>query len=509
MPSPHGDRQMNRKPPTRPSSTHSARLFVILVVIACVGFPLLVGQATAADPHVSITNVTASPEQPAPGQLVKLTTTIRNADSSSDVVDINDLYVRRAGGARDLTRIEDVGTVSVGSSLTIPLTHSFEEPGVKNLRVILIGETESGSYVRRQYPLTVVVREGGLRLNLDVDEPVVGTETDVAVNVSNGELASYRNLNLVVNGSNVRVEDPKRLAAVMDPGSDRTFTFTASFPKAAPSTIAANLQYMTEEGQTRSVYETTSGNYRQTAASISHPQLGVSVQSAVPGATRPVNVTVANGLDEPLRHIRVHADSPTANFTVTEWVQARMSAQNTTTFEFPARVSTAGTYPVTVTMAYTDDEGRQRVTRTVQTNFDAPPNPGRVTLTGTQAVQRNGQLEVSATASNVGSSSTEGVVVSIADAEGVGPADYFVGSVEGSDFSSFTLSTSASENLSSVPIRVRYVTDGVEQSYVTDVPVERLAGEQPTRDSGGLPVLQIGVVVLLSATIAGVYRWRR
>lgn len=238
------------------------------------------------------------------------------------------------------------------------------------------------------------------------------------------------------------------------------------------------------------------------------PQIELSVAEAVPGATRPVNVTVANGGANAVRQVSVDVSSPTAEFDLTRRVRAQVGADTTTTFQFPASVGESGTHPVNVTLRYTDDGDRRRVSRTFRATFDEPDNPGAIRLTGTEAVARGGSLEVSATASNVGSGAVKGVVVSVADAPNVGSATYFVGSVDASDFSSFTLTTSLTGNVSSVPVEVRYIVDGVERTFTAKVPVERRTVRRPDADGGGLPVIPVaGLLVVLVAVGLGYRRW--
>lgn len=240
------------------------------------------------------------------------------------------------------------------------------------------------------------------------------------------------------------------------------------------------------------------------------PQVDVSTGDAIPGARRSVNVTVANGGSNDIQQLAVDVSSPDVNFTLDRRVRGRLGAGEATTFEYPATVTANGKYPMNVTIHYTENGDRKQISHTVRAGFDGPGNPGKIELTGVDAVARGGTLELSATASNVGSTAVDGVVVSVADAERVSPADYFVGSVDGSDFSSFTLTTTLRGNVSSVPVEVRYVVDDVEKSYTTDVAVERAVATPPTHGgSGGPPLVPIagGVAVLVVAGLA--YRWRR
>jgi hypothetical protein len=483
-------------------------LVVLAFLVSVAAVPFAAVPADAQRPQVGISNVSVSPDQPAPDQLTEIRTTITNGRNGTQAVEITDLYIRRPGGSHDIARVEDLGTVARGGELSVPLTLSFDEPGVNELRIVAVGRYGDSEIVRMQYPVTVVVNEGGPRLSIDVARPSTDGETPVSVNVSNGEPSDYRNLELVLDGTNVRVEDPDRITAVIESGAERTFRYSTTFPRDESTTIVARLAYTTPEGQTRTIEQTRTVEPSALGSTGDRPQVELSVAEAVPGATRPVNVTVANGLDSDVRQVRVVATSPSAAFRVTERVTASVASGTQKTFQFPARVSEAGTYPVNVTLVYTERGARRRVTETFRAAFEAPSNPGEIRLTDADAVERGGSLELSATAGNVGSGAVEAVVVSIGDAPKIGSADYFVGSVDASDFASFTLTASVSGNVSSVPVEVRYVVDGVEKSFRTDVPVEQVAAPQP-RDGGGLPVVPIVGAVAVLVVAAAVYRWRR
>lgn len=76
-----------------PVPAWAVRLVVATVVVASVGLAVGVGAAQQDGARVSIAEVTVSPEQPAPGQLVTVTTTVRNAQDSAQSVEITDLFV--------------------------------------------------------------------------------------------------------------------------------------------------------------------------------------------------------------------------------------------------------------------------------------------------------------------------------------------------------------------------------------------------------------------------------
>ena len=118
-----------------------------LGVLAMVVFSVVAGvavPAAAANTDVAIDGVSLSVEQPAPGESFTLTTTISNLESSNGSVEVTDIYVREAGSGRDLARIEDVGSIARGSTRSIPLTVSIDEPGEKRLVVNAVVRDEIG-----------------------------------------------------------------------------------------------------------------------------------------------------------------------------------------------------------------------------------------------------------------------------------------------------------------------------------------------------------------------------
>jgi hypothetical protein len=131
-------------------------------------------------------------------------------------------------------------------------------------------------------------------------------------------------------------------------------------------------------------------------------------------------------------------------------------------------------------------------------------------LTDVDAVAEGGSLDLSATASNVGSERVESVVVSLPDSADVTGREYFVGGVDGSDFSSFTISTTVDQNVTSVPVEVTYVVDGVQKTTTVDVSVEQVALQAPSESSGGggLPLIPIAAVVVLVIVLGVAYQVR-
>ena len=342
------------------------------------------------------------------------------------------------------------------------------------------------------------------------ETPTAGEPFSLQITVANYEqsptAATINEVVVVVDGERrYAVDDVGRLT----PGTRTTFD--------APVTIDDPGQYTIR----LEVYGESRGGLINTQSPVvvdvrpqQRPSLSVSVPDAVPGASRDVNVTVANGAGERIDGVVVRADSPAdqVTFDETTRVAGEMSAGETQTFTFPARAAEAGTYPLDLSLAYADDGERQTVTERFEARFADPANPGRVILSGVETTRRGGTLELSATASNVGGTEVGGVVVAVDDTDVVWSQTYFVGSIEGDGFSTFSLQTDVTGDGSSVPVDVRYVSGGVERSFTTEVSVPP-ASRPATPSGGGGSVLGTAAPIAAGAVVALVggviYRRRR
>lgn len=247
------------------------------------------------------------------------------------------------------------------------------------------------------------------------------------------------------------------------------------------------------------------------------PLVEVETADAVPGAWRPVNVSVANRLDEPLRGVTVSLAGEQVEFDQRERVTSQIQGSGSFAAAFDGRTEEAGVHPVNVTVDYEDPDGEIRsVTRTVEADFTGPSNPGAIQLTGVSTSQRGGSVEISGSAANTGSSAVEGVLVSVDETAHVQPAqpqeEYFVGPVEGSEFASFTVNAQVSENATEIPLSVRYVVDDVEQTANRTVTHSAAGSAEPaTRgaDGGGIGLLPVAGVLLVVAILGGAWYRRR
>lgn len=238
------------------------------------------------------------------------------------------------------------------------------------------------------------------------------------------------------------------------------------------------------------------------------PRVSLAVQETVPGSGRDVNLTVSNGGEANIRDVTARLTSPDLQFVGNPGVASRLPSGTNRTFQYTTTVTEDGTYPVTVLLQYVKNGQTRELTRTVTGDFTGPSNPGQIELTGVEVSRTGAGVELAATASNLGSTPVDGVVVSIRDAPGVTPRTYFVGNVKASDFSSFTLATQTTGNVSALPVEVRYVVDGVEQTTTRELPLPERQTPRPVRsDDGGsvLPMVAGGIAFTVVGIMAVVY----
>ncbi len=336
-----------------------------------------------------------------------------------------------------------------------------------------------------------------------------GESRTATVTLSNGLDERIRNVELTAAGEQVEFDDPRRVAASIEAGVTEQYEFTVTPAVAERLPVNVSLSY-TVGGERRGTEYTLEPSFGTADAPADRPQLQVDVEDAVAGASRPVTVTVANGLGNEVRQLDVSVSSPDVTFNSNARVRSALQAGGTAELAFTAVAEESGVYPVEVTFDYRDNGVQQRVTQTFDVEFAPPSNPGQITLTDVDAVAQGSSLDLSATASNVGSEQVESVVVSLPDSADVDGREYFVGGVEASDFSSFTISTTVDRNVTSVPVEVTYVVDGVQKTVTTEVPVEQTELRQASESSGGssVPLIPVAVVGVLVIVLAVAYRVR-
>lgn len=234
---------------------NGVRLLTVAVTFALVvptGVVLTdAGSAQQAD--VSITGASVSVDSPSPGERFVVTTNLSNWESSNESVEVTDVFVRRQGSTKEYARVENVGTLDTGTSVSVPLGVTIDEAGQTNLRVHATVRTESGDTRQLSYPVLVDVQESNdVLLSVPTTEATAGDATTVNATVSNGNNREISAVRLDVDGDGT-AENPERVTAAIDSKVDESFQYDVTFDTPGTRTLNFSLTYTTSGGATRTI----------------------------------------------------------------------------------------------------------------------------------------------------------------------------------------------------------------------------------------------------------------
>lgn len=493
--------------PRRSSIGVVATLLVLCVLFSLVAVtqPVTAQSAspvsTTQSTSVTVKNATHEPTTPAAGDTFEVTATIENQAGADGKFTVNEVAVEVPDrGPAGYSNARDLGTLSPGTSMRVGLPATVDEPGWHQLRVIVYGETPTGRAVRVTHPVTVqVVERQRPQLDVESEDGVVGAESSVNVTVSNGRADAVRDLRVELAGDGVRVDRPSRVRSALAGETDANHTFDVTPERAGERQLVARLTYVDSSGERRTVTE----RFRYAVEPLENDvRLDV---ATVRGETPGVEVTVVNLGNAALEDVSITGESGRSDIS-TALVDRVDPRESETARLNVTDLSAVGT-ELTVRAGYEVAGERRETVREVGGRFV----PGRVDLTGIDVVPADdGSVRITGTASNVGTTRVQAVTVRVQSTDAVTPVnpgkEYFVGSVEASDFSSFTVNARVDrENETTIPLEVIYLVDGEEQSRTVDATYD--PPETPERNGPGLPVVAVGVALLV--VVAGAFLWRR
>ncbi|MFC7234779.1 CARDB domain-containing protein [Halosegnis marinus] len=504
------------------------RLLAVLFALVLVAPAVAPAAATVPDARLAVSDLTVAPATPTVGEPVTVTATVRNSGGSNSAVNLTEVRLVNRDGGTVLATTEGPGALSPGDTLAVDLTRAFTTAGTKELAVVAVGEDADNETVTVRRPLTVVVEQADPLVEFERTDPVAGAETNLSVTVSNPNTEAYRNLVVTLDAPGTGVE--RRTLASLAGGADATLNFTYTAP-AGDTTLAARVEYVTNTGIERA------GEYAETVGVAPlREDVGVAVSPAADdaggeaaaggiqgllgggaaptggdtlrsqgtdegsGAPDALAVEVTNFGNAPIRDAVV---VPTTEDRRLPRVAVGTLAPGESTTVEVSLAALRGPANVTATVEYAT-AGR---TGTAAGSYDYRPPAGEIRLTGVNLSLVDGRLVVTGNAGNVGDGEVTGVVVRLLAAEGVEPAypsrDYFVGTVEGSEFAPFELTARVdAANATSVPVEVTYRAGGEERSRVVSLPVEGVEPREEPETTGANAAVA-GALVLALATVAG------
>lgn len=225
----------------------------ILLSVLLAGFSGI--PVAAADSYaVGVVGVEVSPEQPAPNEPTIYYVTIEN--NADEVYEIDSLEVEYESAFDDPEQVWDVAAVPPGGSITVPISATFDEKRLHRTQVVVKGSV-NGTAAYRQYPVPVVVRDGGPDISLSTQNPTVGSGTDLTVRAINGEERLIRNVNVTVSGDSVEFNSTNQLVAGMSGNEEQDFTFRYVPQSAGETELTAVFRYTTDSGFEQTISKST------------------------------------------------------------------------------------------------------------------------------------------------------------------------------------------------------------------------------------------------------------
>ncbi|QGA81858.1 hypothetical protein [Halomicrobium sp. LC1Hm] len=487
---------------------------VALLVVGTVA--LAVGPVTGASAGVVSISTTTTPDQPAPGDTVTISTTISNPAAASDNYQLRSVEVREttADNSTLYNSTDESSTIEPGESTTRDLGVDIEERGEQQF-VLHVQVLSGGDVINFERNVTVTAGETDPALSLSGG--AVGADGDATfdLSVSNARTGPIRAVTVDLSSTDLQLDEDRRVVSQLDAGAERTLQFSASDVEPGEKTVEAAVSYTTDDGEFKSVTRelTTTADRAENPGEVSlssvevsgaNGELKVSGQANNGGETNVSGVTVA-----------VEDGKYSLGEAQSSAFVGSLDASSSNGFELDATVPEgASTAAIPLTVNYRLD-GRE-ISRTVTVREDFSGS-GNITLTGVRTEQVGSQLTVRGSASNLGTSNASAVKVSVGQNELIQPAQsqssYFVGNVPQSDFKSFQVDarlTGDTNETVAVPVEVSYRVNGQRITKTTTVPytprATGAAAEQPQRDSS-MPVVLIGGIVLV--VVAGGLAYRR
>jgi len=480
--------------------------------------------SATGSPAVAITDVTVSPEEPIAGNTFQVQATITNYEGATAGFDISSVYVDKPGGRSYVA--SDVGTLTPGALTTVTVPVSIDSEGQYTLSVEASGiETDGGGVVSTSQPVLVrVVDEQRPRANLAGSDWGAGSETTAELTIVNGGADPIRNLEVTLDSETVTVDNPTRVRASLDAESNVTYRFDVTPAETGRHRITADLQYTDPAGNDKTVTETQAISVAERDPPLS---LAVSAERVGPSGRTTFDVTAVNERQTAITGLELQFESQDGQMVDSRAVVPSLQSGNETMTSLEVREVGAGPHDLAVRASYTTARGEQEsFTEPLRTTVEAVSAPGNVSLSGLQMRGSGTGVSVSGSMSNPGTTDISGVEISVADGEMVGPApsqsSFFVGNVTSSDFTSFQVNAqlrTQTNRTVTIPLRVSYVVDGVQQERFIEVEYDPQAspaapagggqqGEESPQRGGGLPLALIGVALVVAGGVA-LFGWRR
>ncbi|WP_435066771.1 hypothetical protein [Haloplanus sp. C73] len=244
---------------------------VLSVLLACTMLVAGgVGVASAGPAAVTVSSMDVSDDEPETGDAITVTPTVQFSDSGTGTFEVTEVVLKDSSGTV-YSEADSLGTLGPGDSIDVPLSASFDTAGQKKLIVHVRGVQYDSNGNRRSvvsttHPTYVSVSEPDEeadpvppQLNVDAGTLVAGSDSTVAVTVSNGADEQITDLSLRLSGLG-GMENQTRLQPALGAHNSTTFTFDVTPPESGTHSLNATLTYGDETVATSNSVEVESLN---------------------------------------------------------------------------------------------------------------------------------------------------------------------------------------------------------------------------------------------------------
>jgi hypothetical protein len=422
---------------------------------------------------------------------------------------IDDVELRIDGETVTITNEREVlASLDSGASRTIDFRYRPETVGPHELNATLYYTTAGGTTDAVSATTTVDAERRRPQVAISANDSIAGFEETGTVEVANSIGARIQNVEVTVAGEDVTVTDDRAVFTNVADGDSVTTGFTYEADEPGTHRLNATIRYSTGSGELRTVHDTV-----VIEADPVNDQVTLDVSSVQRADSQTLVVDVLNQGNAPLSNVTVRGSSPNATVqqTLVQHIpegETRTVRLNTTLSEDRADVAIDVTY----------DVGNLQGSADAATSLSQ--TPGTITLTGIEVVPEQGRLRISGSASNLGTTDAQSVLVSVVGTDQVTPAEpnreFFVGAVPASDFASFDVYATTEGNVSTIPLEVSYLVDGDRRTRTVEVDASAATASLAAQDraaeqnTGGPPLVPIavGAVVVIAVVAIMVRAWR-
>ena len=499
----------------------------LLFVAAAPGF----AGGAIPDNRVTITDATVSPTTPTAGAPTTIDATVRLSAGSSSAATLERVEVVDENGDR-LGTATDLGSLSPGETLSVPVTVTFQERGTREVTVRATVSDDDGERTTVSRPLSIAVESGAPQIETDVDGLVEGVDSAAAVTLSNPTTASLRDITVAfvdVDGEQTRQTVPTLAAGAvqtlnfsLDPQSDgvRDLTAEVTYTTAAGSratetvTRSVSVEPLREDVGVRvgraTIDQQPAGGDVGGVGGIAGALGGGSTLQSSDGDDAgqrggPASVTVTNfgnaAIEDVVLVPRLSNGSVATDVgrtAVADSIAPGSSAGVT------VDLSAVDSSALRFTATYEIDGERGETTQ----RYDLERPTGAVSVTGLSLSIEDERLQLSGNLGNVGDGEVSGVVIGVGEGSYAAPAypgrDQFLGTVGSSEFAPFELTARVdTANVTSVPIEIRYTTAGERRTTTVEVaaPVSDDGSDGGVLAGNAVAAVAVGVWLLVTAPL--------